>query len=598
MADFIFTRKLTDISRLETALYNIYPDEMPVTWNFSGDWGQLAVTKSPYNGFQPWEDETTIAVIVGAPALYFTDNEFLKKNDGNFATEAITLRWKNDQLDPSNDLSGPFLFLFINKKSHAVHIVTDLMGFIPAYLYQENEQLTIGTHVDCTAKVAGEQHNFDPISIADFVIHSTVTFPYTTYHSVRQLYPGSYHQWINKNEYTYTRYWIPSEDCPYRNIREAAHDLRTGLQKYINTVTQGMDLIAHFISAGEDSRALCGALSHLPKRDAYIFLDKINREGKFATKIADLYGSQIHTLIRRQTFYIDILEIASKLVGSGHQFKHAHCLEFHKECNLSRYPAVFGGYFSDSLLKGAYAPQKKGSKKYSFLPEIAIHNPKPTMEPKRNFLDQSTIDQVLQRRKQHLQQVKVIRPNSAYEWFLLWPATMRHGMPNYYTTRRLFRSYEPFMSHEAVKVGAAAPIHWKLNRRLFRIAMAPFLKPSKWVRHPNGHLPYFPFYANIPIQLATYIAYRIQKLLGVNQKSEGPWGDWNIIKTTTEWAEKHSKYSELAINFLEQSVDEEKFQKHSKTKQSLNMLQIGYHLNQAFYRIPNTAPEAQRENVS
>lgn len=43
-------------------------------------------------------------------------------------------------------------------------------------------------------------------------------------------------------------------------------------------------------------------------------------------------------------------------------------------------------------------------------------------------------------------------------WFVLWPASMRTTMPNFHSTRRLFRSYEPFLSHESVKTAACTPI--------------------------------------------------------------------------------------------------------------------------------------------
>src|SRR5690606_24018301 len=203
---------------------------------------------------------------------------------------------------------------------------------------------------------------FDEASLADFVLHNAVTYPYTAYQKIRQCQPGSVHRVVRAASgplryalHVPAAYWEPLEQNPYPSLKDAALDLRQGVQGYIDRITEHMPRVAQFISAGEDSRALAGMLPNRLERDAYIFLDTMNREGRIASKVAAAYGVNFKPDYRSPTHYLDILPEASALVGAGHQYTHAHTLGFDKKHRLARYPAVFGGYISDSLLKGQYA---------------------------------------------------------------------------------------------------------------------------------------------------------------------------------------------------------------------------------------------------
>src|SRR5690554_2672165 len=100
-----------------------------------------------------------------------------------------------------------------------------------------------------------------------------------------------------------------------------------------------MTKVAQFISAGEDSRSLSGLLPERLNRDAFVFLDSMNREGRIAEKVAHAYGAKFHMGKRHPLHYIHIMDEASALVGSGHEYMHCHSLRFDKEFNLDAYPA-------------------------------------------------------------------------------------------------------------------------------------------------------------------------------------------------------------------------------------------------------------------
>lgn len=565
------------------AIHSIYHEDAPDVREFHGNWGSLAVSRNLYNGFQPLETKSHIFVVVGGPVLCFRDNRFLTGHDPTTGTQAIFDRYLAGHMQWDEDLSGPFAVLVVEKRTGRVVCVTDLLMFIPVYKYLQNGTVMLGTHVDALANAADQANAIDPVSLADFILNDVVTYPYTAYQNIRQLHPSAVHYYKPFNhglqEAVHNVYWLPQETDPYTNINQAAIALRNGLQGYIDRVTEGMTEVAHFISGGEDSRALAGMFSARLKRHAFVFLDSMNREGRVAKRVAKVYGSEFHAEFRDEIHYLDILPEASDLIGSGHQYVHAHSLGFHKSCRLYQYPAVFGGYLSDSLLKAQYTRKVRGKRIFSFMPDLYLLGETRSRPIKNQFCSVNTLKAINKRRMAHLQTVQKFRKKSSHEWFVLWPVTMRVAIPNLYSNRRLFRIYEPFMCKEAVKISSAVPTNWKLNRRLFNKSMRPLLKPSRWLLHVDGRLPYFPWWFNMPIQFGVRFRRRIGKNIEHIKGNQGPWGDWDIMMKSDTWKNLVDKYtnSEEKIGSIFTKSQEQLLKNNFLSReQKINLLQVLY----------------------
>lgn len=552
MSDFIFSTAQLPEDKIITALQGIYSSEQPDVQFIRGAWGSLAFTPNLYHGFRPVESAKHIFIVIGGPVLCFTENSFLAVPDSDIGTEALYQRWLNGTLQWDTDVSGPFAVLIIDKQQGSVNCITDLMMFIPVYQYQTEQELHLSTHVDVLAQCTNKSKQIDLVSVADFVLNDVVTYPYTMYSGLRQCAPASQHTYTMEHGVTadVQPYWQPLEDNPYQDINAAGQALYECLQHYVSQVVQPGERVAQFISGGEDSRAMSGLLANFTERDAYIFLDSFNREGKIAKQVSDAYGSSFHLKLRDPSYYIDILPAASKLVGAGHQYMHAHSLGFYQECGLPNYQAVFGGYLSDSLLKAPYANKKGGSRKFPFIPERFVPGESRTKKNVHAFFKTEILQQLDQRRLAHYQRIQQIRPQSAHEWFVLWPTTMRETLPNLYCNRRLFRSYEPFMCQQVVKLAAAVPTEWKLNRKLFHQGCQPFLKRTKWLLHGDGRLPYLSWWKNMPIQFLIWSGRHFVKRLGLVRGNQGPWGDWNEILSSSQWHDLEKSYL-IKLNHLE-----------------------------------------------
>lgn len=588
MSDFIFSSKPKPRGELSSHLQSIYHKDAPGVSEYHGRWGSLAVSQNLYNGFQPYETADHIAVVIGGPVLCFQDNRFLIGDDPVAGTQAIFQRWHRGAMQWDEDLSGPFAILMIDKYDSQLICTTDLMLFIPVYQCQIDDEVMLGTHVDVLARAADQSGEFDQVSLADFILHHVVTYPYTAYKAIRQCHPAATQVYrnIGQNKISiseFSIYWAPVEDNPYENIGQGALALRQGLQDYVERVTDGMSRVAQFISGGEDSRALAGLLPKKLERDAFVFLDSMNREGHIAKAVAEIYEATFQYTTRGKYHYLDIMPEAVDLIGSGQQYFHAHVLGFHKTCQLSRYPAVFGGYLSDSLLKAVWSRKIRGHRFFPFVPSFFLSGETRTRQVNHKLFSTEVLNAITQRRRAHLNNVQKFRRLTDHEWFVLWPATMRVALTFIHSNRRLFRSYEPFLAKDVIKISAAVPTSWKLNRRLFNKAMRPYLRPSRWMLHADGHLPYFPWWINIPVQFSVLVTRHIAGLLRPYQGAQGPWSDFDQIIAGQAWQQAIERYTS-GFKHLDASMFRQELKRalndHSlNAVQKFNLMQVVYELS-------------------
>lgn len=541
MSDFVYSSIQRKTGQLVEAVKSICSRENFDVYEFHGPWGSLAVGKNLYCGFQPLENERYIFAVIGGPVLLFRDNLFLSEGPSTKGTEAIFDKFSQGCLNFHEDLSGPFVLICVDKSLGRISYVTDMMLFIPVYKYENENALIVASHVDVAAMISSQTMALDHASLVDFVLNDVVTYPYTAYLNIRQCKPASVSLFSVsagrarcENEATY---WEPVETTEFSNIEHAAVVLRRDMQDFVLRVTEGMGEVAQFLSGGEDSRTIAGLLPARLKRDGFLFLDGMNREGRVSSQVAAVYGVNLHIQFRSPDHYAEILPEASRLVGLGHQYSHAHSLGLHALCGLDRYQAVFGGYLSDSLLKGIYTRKIRRFSRMHFLPELYVSGETRTREVSHPVFEQEFCRIVTARRREHFERVSSLRKRSAHEWFTLWPATMRSTIPNIYANRRLFRSYEPFLGSRVVKISAGVPVNWKLNRRLFNKAMKPFLKKSALIMHGDGMFPYHPWWVNTVLRQGVSWYRKFCRKIGIIKGNQGSWTDLKRLVRSDEWNE-------------------------------------------------------------
>ena len=533
MSDFIYSSITQNKHKLKAIMQHTSLSSVSNVLEYHGLWGSLAVGANRYHGFKPIENDKHIFVVIGGPVLYFTDNDFLTDGGSDIGTFKLYSRYLEGLLRWDEDLSGPFAIVIIDKVANQVTYVTDLLSFIPIHYYFADGTLFFGSHEDVLVEASGQQNAWDRVSLVDFILTRKVTFPHTVFQSVYQSEPAAVYEYQVQDgkavSISEEHYWVPTAEQKYDSVHRASIDLRSGIEGYVNRVTNRMNAVAQFLSAGEDSRCVAAMIPRSLKRDGYIFLDAMNTEGRIANRIAEVFGVSLNVLYRDPNYYIEILPQATNLVGASYQYVNAHSIGFYKECGLEQYDAVFGGFLADTLLKGFYVGKRKS------VDQRLVHR----------ICDQAIETKLRERWDESLDRIESYGMARDSEWRSLWPITQHFDLSNLHATRRLFKSYEPFMCKEVVKIAAAVPEKWKLKRRLFQKAMKPYLCQSKWVPHPKNFLPCFPWWLNDRIGLI--VKYQIARQYNSycdKHNFQGPWTNWARLTHGAEFVKATENYTD------------------------------------------------------
>ncbi len=542
MSDFLFSSVTKPKGHLTRLLSRIYQEEKRSRFEFHGAWGSLACVNNHYPGFDPYESKKHIFIITGGPIIK-APNPNIKKNQNNINTKLIYERWKKKNIiDWTADLSGPFAIICIDKTVPSIEIVTSMLSSIPVFFHttptQNGEEICFGTHVDTVASLTGLLDKPDYTSIADLIINRSIVYPYTPYEGISELPPASvsYKALQNSNDIKTTQYWIPHERNPFRNMYEAAVELRNAVVKEINDVCSDQDLsVGVLLSGGEDSRVILSALPEVDKKKATTFLHGENLEERIAHTVADRLDTEYVPVYQPEESYISQIEYRSALIGSQYEPVHGHAYGVHRKSSMTSTDVVLGGYSADALFKASSLPAtfKFGGIKFGTLKKKRITKSDLITQAHERKFRKKIIDEVVERRKNHFNYIKTIREESAYEWYSIWPLRMRMSAGYFMTNRRLFRSYEPFMGSVPIQLASAIPSQWKINRKLFHRAMKPLLRQSRMIPHIDGHLPYFDNKTSLPVRLFIKLILASQaKLKGKTVDMHRAFPDWDALQYT------------------------------------------------------------------
>jgi hypothetical protein len=552
--DFLFTSKRQPQGLLSRFLAAVHLPDPPISDEFHGGWGSLAVVRNHYRGLAPYEDKGHMLAILGGPLVTLAGAPGPSKTLARAALTRFVLEaWRRyGSLHWERDLSGPFLVLRLDKKRNHLEIVTDPLSFLPLYhaVSPAPDRTTVlGSQPNLVAALAGSAADIDLESMADFIISSTGTYPYTLYRGVRQLPPGRVFQvedgrLVSEDSLTY---WLPFEEHRYESIEDAARTLRRSLMGNVERIAADLDQVGILLSGGEASRIILAALPRDVEKTAFTFADSLNREARTARAAARIYGARWVFGRRSPTHYLDHFEAASRLVGVQGQAINVHALGLHQTLGLHRYEAIFGGLWAETLFQDDCVPRRRRTVGRSLvLPtqvkELSIPKdffytdaqavlPKATILIDHRLFKPRFVEAVIARRREHYERVKRFRPASATEWMQLWPFTHLAGSGSLLGHSRLFRDYEPFMSADLIRLAACIPQAWKLNRRLFQKAFRPLLLRSWYLPDSGkGRLPAFGLWTNLAPTALIQQYRKWERVVRTRARGhQGPWPEWSTL---------------------------------------------------------------------
>jgi len=517
MLDFIYSNDPSKITNIQSSLKYVSIEDTIDYKIYSGKWGCLVVSGKAYTGFTPIENDQYILVVLGGP-LPRHDYSVANGDKEDDGTKWIFKKWKLDKnIRWDEDIVGHYAIICIDKLNNKIEVVTDINSFIPIYYTfsrDNTNNIFISSHVDSLAYSSGKSILFDEVSILDFIMYSTITYPYTIYRNIYELGPSSLNTFINgDNIYSYP-YWEPYENEENDNYKSSVLKLREILISNVNRICHNQNNVIILMSGGEDARAVSSIASKYTEVEGVSFLDSFNKEAKISNKIAYNIGYKWTMLKREKLHYLNNLHKSLKVISSSGFYYHAHSVGFQN--NISSKFRVLGGYMADSWFKGYWINQNETVNNYLYNDNVP-----------------NLLKEVYSRRNNSLNELKKYRPISWSEWVYLWPANQRRTLSHFTANRRLFQIYEPFIDAEIVKLSSSIPQEWKINRKLFHAAMKPIFKETKFIPHPKGFYPYYGKAVNNVIFTGKYIPKKFinifNRILNNSKRNQGSWSDWNYI---------------------------------------------------------------------
>ena len=281
MSDFILISNKEKKSRIQNCFNKIYGQNIKLSY-FISENSTLVISQNIYNGFNTYVKGNHVCAVIGGPVLNFRNNSFITNEYSNEGTKSIYERWiKKQKMVWHEDLDGPFVIMLFDLESGEFDVITDMLSFIPIYSKLTKTDIILSTHINIIDNI--KPTKIDQVSVADYVINTVVTFPYTVLEGVKQIFPASSHKWSfsakSEIQHSYTTYWLPKEypvgeEC---DVECLAKRLQKSLQKYINKTLEAKPKVGLLMSGGEDSRSVAGMIPQKYSKDGFIFCETVNK---------------------------------------------------------------------------------------------------------------------------------------------------------------------------------------------------------------------------------------------------------------------------------------------------------------------------------
>jgi hypothetical protein len=358
MIDYLWGWGEPDVGLMRHALLDARPNADPATVTvIAAGGGTLVTIGEAYPGFKTMETDEHLLMVLGGPKPRHSVNLESAEADTRY-TNWLSRQLSNNVDGLPFDVVGGFQIFKINKVEEFVEIVTDAASFVPCYATDAFKKggpvgsALCGSHADAVAIAGGFAETIDPVSVADFLMHQTVTYPYTMYPHVYQLAPAHRMESRNGIALQATPYWLPEEKGVYQSIKAGARDLEKILTQNVEASIANERAVTVLMSGGEDSRVILCALPSSVEKRAVTVTDFFNHEARVAHKVSKKLGAEWQLVERSPTHYLDHAEVSIKLGESHNFFYHAHFNGLEADIRIDR--PILGGLMADAFCKGSH----------------------------------------------------------------------------------------------------------------------------------------------------------------------------------------------------------------------------------------------------
>jgi asparagine synthase (glutamine-hydrolysing) len=223
-------------------------------------------------------------------------HNFITKTD----TEVLIHGFKAWGKDLPKKLEGMFAFAIYDEVNAQLFLARDRFGIKPLYYYKSNDQFIFGSEVKSIIALDPSLKKIRPESISLFLANRYVPTPFTIWHDIYKLKPGSYVS-LDLNSFK-------TEENPYWELKigeekiseeDAYEKFRTSLIRSVENHLRSDVPIGSFLSGGLDSSTLVyimqQELGYSTKAFSIGFENWEQSEDQYAKIVADKVGATLFT---------------------------------------------------------------------------------------------------------------------------------------------------------------------------------------------------------------------------------------------------------------------------------------------------------------
>jgi len=305
------------------------------------------------------DGEGLVVAVAGRPAFDASEWDAARTSDrpGGLAAIAIASRVRASGPGALESLNGNFAAVVADVPAQRIYLVTDPCGVMPVFEVATPHGRVYGSHPDILADVAGERHRLDEVSLAEFVLFSSVSAPFSYYERVRSVDCGTVVtlDLRDANAVPLRRKYFEFDFRGDSHVseRELATQLAWAIGVAVRRRTQdhlGPTAIA--LSGGLDSRVILAASKNNADIFSFCCYDQPNRELRIAAALADAESVRFLPLRRSVDYYAEHAEAGVRISGGMGSLANNHFLGVIPQLVDQGMQTVLTGCYCDYLFKG------------------------------------------------------------------------------------------------------------------------------------------------------------------------------------------------------------------------------------------------------
>lgn len=540
MGDFILDSRSSEWRNLASAARALkFSRSSQVAFFETGD---LALVISCSGSADLWAplhtEDGSIFAVAGMCALTGDDWREAETGPGagGLAARRIRQLYTQGGVPALRSISGNCVIIVADAPRRKVFLIGDPSGAFPFFSCHSGGGWLFGSHPDVLADAAGENFRRDEVSLAEFLIASTVTPPYTYYERVKEVETGvtitldlatrrcereQHHRLIFRGD-------------GRTGEEELAEELATAFRDAVRRRTLprlGRPAIA--LSGGLDSRLLLACLEDPGRALAFTLFDAPNRELGFAERLAGAAGVSFVPIQRSPDYYAENAEAGVRISGGMGTFANNHFLGVLDRLHAQGMEVMLTGCYCDYMFKGL--PLNRRSHWLTGRESLAPFSHQFYFS---RWMPDTALARAVRARWEERFPLSMQRQDSDADTFEIevrrtFPLCYEGDNQQRVVPQRLTGWFVPVADHGVLDVYSRIPSRMKLNRSIFRRTARRLLADSPLRKIPDAN-------TGVPLDaspMREWIASGSMRLLRkLRQRrrtlaSDGSWPDWQYYLT-------------------------------------------------------------------